>query len=124
MKLTSKNQSELEGTPDEIHDFCRNNGLNFNDFFEKPTSKNWLIGAAALWIFLIVTAIFCPITDIRYKNLLLLLMCGNALWIGILIKKMFNQDYIVITIFMVGFSLVAVGIIPIDKLFDQLLKVK
>lgn len=122
MKLKTKNNSELEGTPQEIHDFCQNNGLNFDDFFVKPISKGWLIGACILWIVLLIVSLFIPADEVKYKTFLLILMCGNSLGIGLIIKRQFDQDYAVITIFMVVFSMVAVGFIPVEKMLDYLKK--
>lgn len=124
MKLKSQNNSELEGTPEEIHDFCQNNGLNFNDFFVKPISKYWLIGACSIWCVLITIAIFLPPEEIKFRTLLLLVMCGNSLGIGIIIKRQFDQDYILITVFLIIFSMVGVGFIPAEKMIEYLNKVK
>lgn len=120
MKLKSKNNSELEGTSEEIHDFCKNYGLNFDEFFEKPISKTWLICAGILWILLLIIAVFLPTEEIKFRTLLLLLMSVNSLGIGILIKRQFNQDYIAITIFLIVFSMVAVGFLPVEKMLDYL----
>lgn len=122
MKLKAKNNSELEGTPEEIHDFCQNNGLNFDDFFVKPISKLWLIGACAIWGILLAISIFLPTEEVKLKTLLLLLMCGNSLVIGIIIKRQFDQDYILVTSFLIIFSMVGVGFIPVEKMIDYLNK--
>lgn len=122
MKLKTKNNSELEGTPAEIHDFCQNNGLNFDDFFVKPISKVWLICACSLWILLLAISIFIPIDEIKYRIFILILMCGNSLAIGLIIKRQFDQDYTMITIFMIVFSMVAVGFLPVEKMLEYLKK--
>ncbi|WP_063454340.1 hypothetical protein [Acinetobacter johnsonii] len=124
MKLKSKNNSELEGTPQEIHDFCQNNGLNFDNFFVEPISKKWLTGACILWGILLLVAIFLPIAEIKWRTLLLILMCANSLGIGLIVKHQFNQDYTIITIFLVIFSLVAVGFVPVEKMFEYINKLK
>lgn len=120
MKLKSKNNSELEGTPEEIHDFCQNNGLNFDDFFVKPISKVWLIGACCIWGILLVIAIFLSVEEVKFKTLLLLLMCGNSLIIGIIIKRQFDQDYILVTTFLIIFSMVGAGFIPVEKMLEYI----
>ncbi|MGA6135870.1 hypothetical protein ACPER7_06135 [Acinetobacter dispersus] len=122
MKLKAKNNSELEGTPQEIHDFCQNNGFNFDDFFVKPISKIWLIGASVIWGILLIIAIIPQIDEMKYKMLLLILMSANSLAIGIIIKRQFDQDYKVITIFLIIFTLVALGFIPVEKMVEYLKK--
>ena len=77
MKFT-RNNSEIEGTKEEIHDFFQNNGLDVNTFFitPKPLHNGWVVTPIIIWVILLVIGIFQEIENVKVKTLIFLLMAS------------------------------------------------
>ena len=126
MKVTHKN-SEIEGTPEEIHDLFQNNGMDLNAFFitPKPLHSGWVITPIIVWIILLFVGIFQETEQVKIRTLIFLLMASCSLWITATVKKKYEYDvtYITfITIILIVLSMAAIGFIPVEKVFDYINK--
>lgn len=93
MKVTHKN-SEIEGTPEEIHDLFQNNGMDLNAFFitPKPLHSGWVITPIIVWIILLFVGIFQETEQVKIRTLIFLLMASCSLWITATVKKKYEYD--------------------------------
>ncbi|HCE0437712.1 TPA: hypothetical protein NEQ15_003529 [Acinetobacter baumannii] len=122
MKVTHKN-SEIEGTPQEIHDLFQNNGMDLNAFFitPKPLHSGWVIAPIIIWVILLFIGIFQEVQQVKIRTLIFLLMASCSVWIGATVKKKYEYDIsfiTFITVTLIVLSMAAIGFIPIEKIFD------
>jgi len=113
---------KMEGTPEEIRDFFQNNGLNIEDYLEKPDtpiSWKWSI----IPVFLIVASII-GLTLVQHiskaiQTFLFVFGCGGGLWLAVIIQIRFKNTWAAgfIAIGIVLLMLIAIGTItPIELL--------
>ncbi|HEM8241587.1 hypothetical protein ACT4VX_15635 [Acinetobacter baumannii] len=127
MKVTHKN-SEIEGTPQEIHDLFQNNGMDLNAFFitPKPVHTGWVITPIIIWIILLCIGVFQEIEQVKLRTLIFLLMASCSVWIAASVKKKYEYDITfisIITLILIVLSMAGIGFIPINKVFDYISKI-
>lgn len=127
MKVTHKN-SEIEGTPQEIHDLFQNNGMDLNAFFitPKPVHTGWVLAPIGIWIILLCFGVFQEIEQIKVRTLIFLLMASCSVWIAASVKKKYEYDISfvsIMTLILIVLSMAAIGFIPIQKVFDYISKI-
>ncbi len=80
---------KMEGTPEEIRDFFQNNGLNIEDYLEKPDtpiSRIWFIILANLIVASIVILTLVQPTSKAIRTFLLFVSgCGSGFWLAVII---------------------------------------
>jgi hypothetical protein len=115
---------DLEGTPEEIRDLCQNNGLNIEDFFEKPEKPlNNLLFIGPSCFFLLSIIILTTVSSFAegWRNFIFLFGCCCSLWLGVNVQIRFKNGWAASAIFFFGiaFMLVALGAISPAELFEK-----
>ncbi|MFQ5965126.1 MAG: hypothetical protein ACE5KZ_12695 [Candidatus Scalinduaceae bacterium] len=114
---------KMEGTPEEIKDFCENNGLNILDYLdnqEKPLGPFLFIVPLCFYVlFIILLTIITNIPD-KLRTLIFLLGCGCSLWLSIYIQIHFKNVWAMTSIIICGIAIMLVALGTISPL--ELLK--
>ena len=115
---------EMEGTPEEIRDFCQNNGLNIEEYLEKPEkplNRYLFIGPSCLYVFsLIFLTTISGVSD-GWRTFIFLFGCCCALWLAVNVQIRFKNTWATSFILIGGisFMLVALGVISPSQLLDE-----
>ena len=115
---------EMEGTPEEIRDFCQNNGLNIEDYLEKPEkplSRYLFIGPSCLYVVSIILLTTVPSVSEGWRTFIFLFGCCCSLWLAVGVQIRFKNTWATSFIIICGisFMLVALGVISPAALLDQ-----
>ncbi|WP_092302687.1 hypothetical protein [Pseudomonas sp. NFIX28] len=51
----------IEGTPQEIHDLFKNNGLDINKYISAPLAARWVIVPAVVLVLVLLVMVFGPV---------------------------------------------------------------
>ena len=85
---------KMEGTPEEIRDFFQNNGLNIEDYLEKPDtpiSRIWFVISAILIVASIVLLTLVQPTLKAIRTFLFVSGCGGGLWLAVIIPVSYTH---------------------------------
>jgi hypothetical protein len=120
---------ELEGTPEEIRDFCQNNGLKIEEYIEKPErpiGKYLFIGPSCLYLISIIVLTSGPILAYGLRTFIFLFGCCCSLWVGVNVQIRFKNSWATsfIVFFGIAFMLVALGAISPTELFEKTKDIK
>ncbi|MEK6760152.1 MAG: hypothetical protein AABY51_10310 [Deltaproteobacteria bacterium] len=127
MKLKAKDK-EAEGSPEEIRDFCKNQGLNLDDFFEqpKPLKLVWLIIPVLLaFVSLIWLTIFSP-NNPNLQKFVFLFGCSAGIWLAVSVQMRFKNTWAAVFLGIATFLilLVAFGSVTPLQIFQELKELK
>jgi len=114
----------LEGEPQEIKDLFENNGLDLNDFLEKPERpihRNWILFPGVLCL---ACTLAIPFTDGTLKLIAFLFGVAMGVWgcVAILIKFKNPSAAIVSVIGVILILLVSYGVLPIEDILPYIEK--
>lgn len=120
---------EIEGTPQEINDFCENNGLNIEDYLykpEKPLSRSLFIVPSVFYIIFIILLTIVTALPHKWRTFIFLVGCCCSLWLGVNIQIRFKNTWATAFIIICGiaFMLVASGDITPLGLLDHAKELK
>jgi hypothetical protein len=120
---------EMEGTPEEIRDFCQNNGLNIAEYLEKPEKPlNRLLFITPSCLYVIFVVLLSTISNASdgWRNFIFLFGCCCSLWLAVNVQIRFKN--IVATSFIliggISFMLVALGVISPMQLLNEAKELK
>jgi hypothetical protein len=86
---------DLEGTPEEIKDFCENTGLNLSDYFQppdKPIHSAWVYVPA---IIVVVSVLWPNFTEAApSKAAPFLIGCLGIVWLSISLQIRYKQPVV------------------------------
>ena len=113
----------MEGTNEEIRDFCQNNGLNIEDYLEKPElplSNIWLIIPSILFVILLGALVFAKPTTSNWQLFIFLLGFASSVWlsVSVLIRFKSNRGAGVIILAGLLIMLVALGVLEPKELLE------
>ncbi len=116
---------KMEGSPEEIRDFFQNNGLNIEDYLEKPEAPInffWFILSTILIISSVVILTLVQPKSEVVQNLLFLLGCGGGLWLAVIVQIKFKNTWAAgfIAVGIVLLLLVALGMITPKELLENI----
>jgi hypothetical protein len=114
----------MEGTPEEIRDFCQNNGLNIENYLEKvekPINRYMFICSLCLYVAFIILLTTVSSLSSGWRTVMFLLGCCCSLWLAVAIQIRFKNVCASSLIFLGGiaFMLVALGVISPLELFEK-----
>jgi hypothetical protein len=120
---------DMEGTPQEINDFCENNGLNIEDYLEKPEkplNRFLFIAPSGLYIVFVILLTIVTALPRGWRTFVFLLGCCCSLWLAVNIQIRFNNTWATAFIIIGGiaFMLVALGVISPLELLEQAKELK
>jgi hypothetical protein len=115
----------IEGTPRQIRDVLKDQGLKFEDYFvppPKPTNPRWVIVAALTYVATITVVIVVPLPE-RALKLLFALCCIETAWLTFLLHLRYAVKGIPLMIIAcVGFlvAMLAYGVLSPRELYAEL----
>ena len=115
---------KMEGSPQEIKDLCENNGLNIEDYLEKPEQplgKFWFIAPGFLFVLSIVVLTLTASLQKSWQTLVFLLGCCCALWLAVSVQLRFKNTWATTSIAIGGLllMLVALGAVTPQELLQH-----
>lgn len=119
---------DMEGTPEEIKDFCENNGLNIEDYLEKPEkplSRSLFMAPSGLYIVFIIFLTVAALPN-EWRIFIFLLGCCCSLWLGVNIQIRYKNTWATAFVIIGGiaFMLVALGVISPLELLERAQELK
>ena len=119
----------MEGTPEEIRNFCENNGLNIADYIEKPEkpiNRSMFIGSLCLYVVFIILLTTVSGVSNGWRTVMFLTGCCCSLWVAIAVQIRFKNTWATFFIILCGisFMLVALGVISPIELLDKARELK
>ena len=119
----------MEGSPQEIRDVFADNGLNAEDYLERPESPikpAWLFAPGVLvvlsfsWLTLLK-----PISD-SFQTFLFLIGCGAGIWLSVCVQIRFKSPWAagLVAVSTILIMLVAIGVITPREMLDHLKDMK
>lgn len=117
----------IEGSPTEIKDFCKNNNLDIKDLIEKPKkeiNKLWIIIPSLLFLsFSFAILYFCPSsTNTLLKIILIVLGISFGGCAAFVIQLKYSNTAATIVFFIVCFFILGIctKFIPLKESFDTI----
>jgi len=115
----------LEGTPQELTDYFRDNGLNAADLFDPPKpeiSIYWIVGCVILFLILIAVLVLVENMASKYRTLNLLGVLAMALTCAALVQLRFKNGYAAAIVGIGGalLALVAYGTVSPAEIADTI----
>ena len=120
---------KLEGSPEEIRDFIENNGLNIEDYLDRPQPPLklvWLIVPVCVIIVqLSWLTLFAP-TSIALQTFVFLIGCGAGIWLAVNVQIRFQSTWAAtfVAVGVVLIMLVAIGMLSPAELVQQLKEIR
>jgi len=115
----------VEGSPEEIRDFFQNNGLNIQDYLEKPETP-----LNRIWFIVPVLLIFGAISLLTLiasvpnptQAFLFLIGCGAGIWLAVNVQIRFKNTWAAgfIAVGTILLMLVAIGVMAPSELVQQM----
>lgn len=121
---------DLEGSPQELHDFFQNNGMNISDYIAVPMKKLWLIIPVVLGMISLAAIVIGQIVYPEFSKKCLLgavVVCLACLvWMAIVVQVMYSNTTGTIIAGIGGLLilLVAAGILPVAEILPTVKSLK
>jgi len=120
---------KMEGTPEEIRDFCQNNGLNIEDYLEKvekPINRYMFICPLIIYLLFIILLTTISAVSNGWRTVMFLIGCCCSLWLAVAVQIRFKNTWATFFIILCGisFMLVALGVISPLELLDKARELK
>jgi hypothetical protein len=115
----------VEGTPEEVHNFFQNNGLNPLDFFQKPEpkmAKIWLIIPCVIFVTCLSSLSFLSELSENVKLFIFLIGIGSGGWGAVCVHIKFKSGWGAGSIIFISLliMLVALGVLQPDQLLEYI----
>lgn len=120
----------IEGTPEEIHDLFKNNGLDINKFIAAPLLARWVIVPAVAAIVMLVVILLGPVLYSNFSAkclagaMVISLIC--SLWLTAAVQVRFDNvtATAVVGVGAIVIMLVAAGIMAPNEIVTTLKQLK
>jgi len=114
----------IEGTHEEVKDVFKDNGLNLNDFIEKPEqplSKIWIIIPGTLFVIFVATLLFAKPFTPDGKLFIFILGFLSSIWIAVSVHVRFKTMWGASAVVLAGLliMLVAFGVMTPSELLEH-----
>lgn len=120
---------KLEGSPEEIRDFCQYNNVNIADFLERPEpplKPVWFIVPGFLVIFSLFCLTILRLTSTAFQTFIFLIGCGAGIWLAVSVQIRFKNTWaaIFVAFGIILIMLVAIGAVTPSEMIRYFEKFK
>lgn len=114
----------VEGTPEEVNNYFKNNGLNPFDYFEKPEpplSNIWLIIPSIIFVLSFGVLVFAEAISSKAKIFIFLFGFASSVWLGVSVHIRFKSNWGAGAVILAGLliMLVALGVLEPKELLEH-----
>jgi hypothetical protein len=115
----------LEGTPDEVRDFFKNNGLNVTDFFEIPDApirKRWFVVTSVGFIITVAILVLSPSLSPAQQKFCFVVACSFAIWLAVVVQLRFKSVWAtgIVVVGTLLLALVSLGVVTPTQMLDEI----
>lgn len=100
----------MEGTPEEIHNLFRNNGMDINRFLSPPMRRRWVIVPSVFCVVCVVLMVAGPLMfsefSLKCLNATILILLIGVLWLSAVVQVAYDK-WVATLVVVVGGVIVA-----------------